>query len=301
MSAPACDRFDRLRRHLNRFMKDPRDGRNSIGELARRLGDHGEVAIVGGMLRDLLLKDNYAGFTSDVDLVIDAPDTSAVRAILSGYGGVRNRFGGYALGTKWSADVWFLDRTWAHVQGHKNLSKVDDLLGTTFFNWDAVLYSMSRKQVICTDSYLKSLDDRYLDINLVPNPNRIGSCVRTLRSAALWGAMVSPQLARVALRVIDEVGPSALLEAEARSYGHRRVLTSATIWDARRSFFAASAFGIACQPLSTSLRGLQRQLPLATEAAPKRQRSERGTVTFSTVAVLPERASKAAASDLVAA
>lgn len=263
---PACERFDRLRRRLSCFIGDARGGRRSVGELAGRLGRLGEVAIVGGMLRDLLLRDDYASFRSDVDLVVDAPDTPEVRALLREYGAVENRFGGWALSTAWRADVWLLSRTWARVQGHRAVAKVDDLLETTFFNWDAVIYSLSRKRVICRDGYLADLDSRFLDINLEPNPNRVGSCVRTLRSAVLWGAVVSPRLARFALGVIGEVGASSLLIAEGRSFGHRRVLTKATIDEAVGAFASAVATGMPSPPLRAAHRGVQRQLPLPPPA-----------------------------------
>ncbi|MFC0387628.1 nucleotidyltransferase family protein [Muricoccus vinaceus] len=256
-------------------MSDARQGRSSVGELARRLGDHGEVAIVGGMLRDLLLNDEYAGFTSDVDLVVDAPDSPALRALLYNYGAVQNRFGGYALSTKWKADVWLLGRTWARVEGHSQVSTVDDLLDTTFFNWDAVLYSMTRKQVICRDDYLAHLDDRLLDINLEPNPNRVGSCVRTIRSAVLWGAVLSPRLARFATEVIEEVGAAALVQADKRSYGHRRLLREATVDEALHCFHTAAETGTPSLPLRASARGIQRRLPLPAASVAAQIREER--------------------------
>ena len=231
-----------------------------------RLGRFGEVAIVGGMLRDLLLRDDYASFCSDVDLVVDAPETPEVRALLREYGAVGNRFGGWALSTTWKADVWLLGRTWARVHGHREVARVDDLLETTFFNWDAVLYSLSRKRVVCHDSYLADLDNRFLYVNLEPNPNRVGSCVRTLRFAVLWGGVVSPRLASFVLNVIGDVGASSLLIAERRSFGYRRVLTKAIIDDAVTTFGSSVATGMPSLPLRAAHRGVQRQLPLPSAA-----------------------------------
>ncbi len=259
---PASDRFDLLRRRLSCFLGDRRQGRRSVGDLAGKLGEFGEVAIVGGMLRDLLLGDAYGRFTSDVDLVVDAPLTPALHRLLQSHGAVENRFGGYALDTEWKADVWLLGHTWARVKGHRRVDAVDDLLGTTFFNWDAILYSLSRRQVVCGDDYILNLDDRLLDINLEPNPNRLGSCVRTLRSAVLWGAVVTPRLAHFALSVIREVGVAGVLLAEARSFRHRRTLTLQDIAAAVAAFEACVLSGTSSAPVRSARRGVQRSLDL---------------------------------------
>lgn len=265
MSAQACERFDLLRRRVSRFVGDSRDGRSSVGELIRRLGQFGEVAIVGGMIRDLLLKDDYASFSSDVDLVLDAPETSELRALLAEYGAVENRFGGYALETAWKSDIWLLGRTWAQVHGHRRVTKVDDLLHTTFFNWDAIVYSWSRKRVICAPGYLRNLDDRLLDINLEPNPNRLGNSVRALRTAVLWGATFSPQLAKFVLDAVAEFGVSTFLEAETRSYRHRRVLSAAAIDEAIDPLTKSTATRAPAAPLKAARYGSRGQLCLALE------------------------------------
>lgn len=270
MSALATERFDLLRRRLSCFLGDAREGRRSVGELICQLEPFGEVAIVGGMLRDLLLKDRYGAFSSDVDLVVDAPDSPALRAVLERHGAVANRFGGYALDTAWKSDVWLLGSTWAHVAGHRRVSRIEDLLETTFFNWDAVIYSPSRKRIMCRPGYLEDLDGRMLDINLEPNPNPLGSCVRTLRAAVQWGATVSPRLAELCAAVIAEHGTAAVVAAETRSYGHRRMLNDAVVREASEKFSAAAASRVPTMPLACAAVGSRGQstLPLPTAGCP---------------------------------
>ena len=296
MSAPATERFDLLRRRLSCFLGDAREGRRSVGELIGQLERFGEVAIVGGMLRDLLLKDRYGAFSADVDLVVDAPDTPALRAVLEGHGATMNRFGGFALGTAWKSDVWLLGNTWAKVAGHRPVSRIEDLLETTFFNWDAVIYSPSRRRIVCRPGYLDDLDGRMLDINLEANPNPLGSCVRTLRAAVQWGATVSPRLAGYCTAVMAEHRAEALVAAETRSYGHRRLLNHAICREAFEEFAAAAASRVPTAPLACASIGSrgQSRLPLPfpapgpVHAAPRRRR--RGRTKESAARPLPELA-----------
>ncbi|BCI67514.1 hypothetical protein AAJCM20276_21380 [Acetobacter aceti] len=221
------------------------------------------------MLRDLLLKDNYAGFRSDVDLVVDAPDCDAFRKLMSDYGAVENRFGGYALSTEWKADVWLLPRTWAHVAGYRQVAQLGDLLETTFFNWDAILYSLTKKKIMYKEGYLDNLDKRVLDINLEQNPNRVGSCVRTLRAVLTWGGIITPRLAQFAVEVIDEVGANTLLQAEKHSFKHRHILSAPIIEEASDVFQKAVYDDTLSKPLRAAAPGAQWQLPFYKEYTKK--------------------------------
>lgn len=255
----ATAKFDRLRRQISFFIGDKRDGRSSVGQLLQQLSGFGEVAIVGGMLRDLLLHKSYAKFTSDVDIVLDADDTPELRQLLTKLGAQKNRFGGYALDTEWQADIWLLGQTWAKVAGHREVTRIEDIAHTTFFNWDAILYSFNKKSFVYNCKYLDHISDRYLDINLKENPNRIGSCVRTLRAALNWGAVLSPSLAAFTAEVIEDVGPNAILQAEKKSFADRSVLTGRIISEAIQLYGVEHRDGI-MRPLPSSYRHLQWKL-----------------------------------------
>lgn len=264
---PASARFDVLRRRLSFFLSDHRQGRQSVGKLVRSLSEFGEVAIVGGMLRDMLLKDDYAAFSSDVDLVVDAPDTPRLRSVLISHGAVVNRFGGYALETSWKSDVWQLPKTWARIHGHREVTKVEDLLHTTFFNWDSVIYSTSRKRIFCGPEYLDDLDRRRLDVVLEANPNPLGSCVRTLRSAVRWRAEISPRLAALTADVIESHGARNVVAAEARSFKGRCLLDADIVRDAATVLRTAAFEGRYSKPLAHACPGTYRQSPLPMDVA----------------------------------
>jgi len=255
MSERAIDPFDVLKRQVSYFLGDKRDHRPTVRGFLSELGSHGEIAIVGGMLRDILI-DGYRNFASDVDLVVDTSDVGALEAFLVGRGGVRNKFGGYALPEKWKIDVWPLQRTWAHVQGHRRVQVLQDLLYTTFFNWDAILYLVGSKRVIAAPRYLDEVGTRYLDLNLVPNPNPQGSLIRTMRAAARYNATLSSELTEYSHRQLRQVPQSAVVAGEAAAYGCRAVLTHADMATAAIRIAEAATNGGPCNPFPP------RQLPL---------------------------------------
>lgn len=222
--APTCDRLSLLGEQIGFFLADPREGRCSVGQLAARLLELGLTFVFGGMPRELLLGEGYDGFRSDVDLVLDAPETPELRRLLASQGARRNRLGGWALGTAWPADLWLLERTWAHTSGQRHVRRPEDLLGTTFFNWDAILYEVGTGRVMCGEGYVAALDARCLDINLAATPNRLGNCVRALRYAARWDATMTPRLARFVLDVVSEEGVAGVLAKEKAAFEGRQIL-----------------------------------------------------------------------------
>lgn len=185
----------RLRRRASYFFASPARGRTEVAQFASLLGKMGDVAVVGGMLRDLHLEGNRA-FKSDVDFVAKPCDLADFDKTLRMMGAKVNRFGGYALClSRWKVEVWPVERTWAARHGHATVNHVEDVLRTTFFDWDAVLFKPLERRVVAGEDYFEKTTCRVLDINLQPNPNPRGNAVRALRYAWRWNARMSPRLA----------------------------------------------------------------------------------------------------------
>src|SRR5205085_9278011 len=128
-------------------------------------------------------------FKSDVDFVIDPVSLVEFDRSLQAAGGRTNRFGGYSLSLGvWKADVWALPRTWAAVAGHRPVRRFEDLRGITYFNWDAVIYTLDDHRIIASERYFDDVRERILEVNLAPNPNRLGNALRALRYAWRWEA-----------------------------------------------------------------------------------------------------------------
>lgn len=166
-----------------------------IGALLDILSGVGESAIFGGLPRDFA-RDGRSAFNSDVDVVVDA-SSDVLDTLLCELGGQRNRFGGYRLKYgRFDFDVWALQSTWAVSNGHVAAHSLNDLIKTTFFDCDAVLFRCRTLEIISSDRFWESIKHGIVDINLEANPHYIGTLARTLRILLEWRQGLGPKLTK---------------------------------------------------------------------------------------------------------
>ena len=207
-----------LNKRVRYFFSTRYRHRSEVHETLGEFNSMGRVAAVGGMLRDLALFGNRS-FCSDIDLVIAPHDLDEFTACMRRRGGVRNRFGGYALPSKkWRIDVWALPTTWAHVQGHVTVKSLEDIKRTTFFDCDAILYDFSDRRLKFDNDYFEKLHERTININLLPNPNPIGNAVRAFRYAMLKNLRWGPDLTCFVAEMVEEYGWTTLAQNEKKSF-----------------------------------------------------------------------------------
>ncbi|MGV1769812.1 hypothetical protein ACQZ6B_06515 [Agrobacterium vitis] len=166
---------------------------DEIGALVDILSGAGDSAIFGGLPRDFA-REGRKFFNSDVDLVVDAsPDV--LDKLLCKLGGNRNRFGGYRLKYgRFDFDVWALQSTWAVSNGYVVAHSLNDLVKTTFFDCDAVLFHCRTLEITSSDRFWTSIKQGIVDINLEANPHYIGTLARTLRILLDWRQKLGPKL-----------------------------------------------------------------------------------------------------------
>jgi hypothetical protein len=207
-----------LEKRIRYFFASPYRGREDVHRTLKGLRDYGRLVLIGGMLRDIAMFGN-ASFNSDLDFVISPYDLESFEKHMTKVGARVNRFGGYALPSrKWQIDVWPLQRTWAHVEGHVKVQTVKDLHYTTFFKCDAITYDLEHKRLRTNEGYFHDLDRKILDINLRPNPNPTGNAVRAFRYALLKGFRWGPLLSQFVAETVDAVGWNELRDVEKRSF-----------------------------------------------------------------------------------
>jgi predicted nucleotidyltransferase len=210
-----------LKKRIGRFVGSKAYARDEVLSVINAAKRVGEVAIFGGMLRDLSLEGNE-GFCSDVDLVVRTADPHGLDEVLKSFSPARNRFGGYRIAlSRWKVDIWEYGSTWAFREGHVKGSDFADLCKTTFFDWDAVVYEVSTAQLHTIDDYLERLGSSTVDINLEPNPNPSGTAVRILRLLAKRNAKLTPRLTAYLVKRIQENSVADICAAESRSYDKR--------------------------------------------------------------------------------
>ena len=207
-----------LKKRLQRFFSYPANGRYAVFNFIEELYPLGKVVVIGGMPRDIALGGSKE-FSSDIDLVIDPNNLHDFQLFMEGKAAKQNKFGGYGtIIGKWRVDIWPLEKTWAKVEGLSSVDKFEDLLKVTFFNWDAILYDIKCNKVIASKDYFDHLNDRYLDINLITNPNPLGCTIRAIKAAHLHNAKFSYQLAVYVYENLREY------KRAIRSYMERKML-----------------------------------------------------------------------------
>lgn len=182
-----------LKKRVRRFFENAPSERRAVMSIISELEELAEVYIFGGLLRDLALR-GVASFDSDVDIVIRPFDGMAFQNWAEESGFEQNKFGGFRLfKDRWLFDVWELDRTWAFRQDASIHRTKYTLTNTTFFNWDAIVYDIRTNQIICPQSYFEDLSQLRLEINFEPNPNPLGTLIRSLKFVK-DGAKTGPNL-----------------------------------------------------------------------------------------------------------
>ncbi len=230
---------DALKRRLDRYF-----WANNTGEmefLRQVLKDaffgFDRLAVVGGLVRDFAY-GGRSSFRSDVDLVIDAPK-ERIAEIASSLDATPNRFGGFGCKQgPWKIDFWALETTWARK--HVTLNSLEDIVSSTFFDWDAVAYDLKEKKLICSEDYLSRIRSRTLDINLLPNPSPLGNLVRAVRRLMIWRIEAGPRLQNFIERHLDEDALRHIQIKELELYSVAVSTSWATSADAKDALFGGN-------------------------------------------------------------
>jgi hypothetical protein len=199
--------------------------------LRKHFLDFDRVAIVGGMVRDIA-RAGKRGFHSDIDLVVEAP-AEAVTELAIRNGARRNQFGGYSFSEDgWKLDFWALETTWAAREGHVQVRSLEDITQCTFFDWDAILYDLKARKVICSESYLDRVHRKTMDISLLANPSYLGNLYRAVHRILAWDLQPGPKLTAFIDEHLDDDGFQSIVQEESKrckraflnSFGDARTL-----------------------------------------------------------------------------
>ncbi len=184
-----------ISRSVERFLKSKNPAmRHLRNEVVEPLEHIGEVAIVGGLVRDIVRYGIDQRPISDIDLVIQG-SPSAVANIARTLSAKPNRFGGFGvISAHYKADFWALSTTWARTNGGLRISRIQDLLDSTFFNWDAIVYSTASSTTYFKDEYLEDIRNHVLEINFGETASHKGNLIRALRRLVAWQAEPGPKL-----------------------------------------------------------------------------------------------------------
>lgn len=209
-----------LKRRLDRFLwENDSDSMSRLqGILCHSFREFERVVIIGGLVRDFA-REGRSGFNSDVDLVIDAP-SEMVSDLAVSLGATPNRFGGFGYhGSGWKVDFWALETTWA--RRFVPMEQVEDVICSTFFDWDAVGYDLWERKLIRNDDYLDRLRSGVLDVNVMISPSTLGNMVRAIRRLVLWDVRAGARLQEFIMMNMNEEALLAIQRVECQLYETR--------------------------------------------------------------------------------
>ena len=204
---------------------------------------NGDACIFGGVIRDFIL-DRDAGVHRDVDLVIYKIDTQ-LEKYLHRYLIKKNRFGGYKLYINdKSYDLWTLNDTWALRQYSKTRHSLKILPHTSFFNVNAIIFSLCHNKFFMHKKFRQSIEDKVLDIVYEGNPCPELCIIKTFQHVNELGMSISQRVVDYLNRWFNDV-KEKLIDIQVSHFGHIRY----SIEELER--FACNAeVGFACQSCS---------------------------------------------------
>lgn len=183
-------------------------------DIISKLEEIGDVIVVGGLVRDLALFGAKGRPISDIDFVVTGRPRK-LDLLATKLGAKANRFGGYGLCRDgFKIDFWSLHRTWAKTNHHAKVTSAKDLVKTTFFDWDGVVFNLSSGEIFSLPKYLDRLNSKIIDINLLENPSVHGNLVRALRRIVMWDAKPSRQLRHFIDENIHQYSWDSIIQAE---------------------------------------------------------------------------------------
>jgi len=195
-------------------------------EVLQELKAIGRIALIGSAVR-ALLNSSLRHFDSDLDFVVEVKDSRAYQRLIDRYSPQQNNFGGYRLSLHGiDIDFWDAQCSWAHTQGHKCVRCLEDVVETTFFNVDAILYIVNERRIEAKLGTLEAIKDGYLDINLYPNPNPLGATLRALRRMCQHNMRASNELVAYIADQLDHFGWDRMSALEKSAYPTKPVLES---------------------------------------------------------------------------
>ena len=228
-----------LKCRLDEFFSD--DSEEDVVYLQQILNHHflsfKRVCVIGGLVRDFA-RVGRDGFDSDVDLVIDAPQ-SDVKTLAEKLSAEENVFGGFSTKVgRWKIDFWAMENTWAFRNNLIKVNSLEDVINCTFFDWDSVAYDLKNRRVICSENYLEKIRSNILEINLLPNPSPLGNLLRAVRRLILWNARAGKVLTQFIKERLDEPALSYVKKKELELYENPVSLKWKNVNDARKEIFA---------------------------------------------------------------
>lgn len=171
----------------------------------------GPSALVGGAIRDWALGNP----PRDLDLTVDCKPED-LKNFVEQFDYEENHFGGFKInlaGLK--VDLWPLSKTWVFTHEVTWPITFENLLKTTFFNIDSIIYLIDSGTIL-EGGFLKAFEKKELDILYEANPMPSLCILKTILHQRKYGFSLSDSLKNFLDRwIVNKTNPITLRKLEA--------------------------------------------------------------------------------------
>lgn len=154
-----------------------------------------DVMIFGGVIREFVFNNFQKVDHRDIDLVI-VNKSKNIEDLLNKYLLNRNSFGGYKLKIdNKDIDIWEFNTTWAIKNQYPLFYSMTEFLpNTSFFNINAVVFSIGKNKLLASDGFIKFFEDEVLDIEFGLNPLPSLCLIKTFEYHEKYKLKLSPSI-----------------------------------------------------------------------------------------------------------
>lgn len=224
VNAKTLGLVEHLREAVNDFLSRHSPWLPAVAEALRGLRREPQVALFGGLLRDLVVFGRDAR-PRDVDLVVGGVTGEELAAAFHPYTQRATRFGGLQLRVEGvEIDLWPLEATWAFRTHRFSPPSFSELPRTTFLNVEAVAVVVQLGKDgaagrVHDAGFFDAVAERRIEINFEDNPRPDLCLARSLDLAARLGYSIGPRLAGFAARWLAQLGEAGFAAAHRAAHG----------------------------------------------------------------------------------
>lgn len=202
MPSPELELRSRIERRLRRFVLEKRVSNPKLVDLIGNVAAASESCAVFGGVPRRHVRGDHLDENFDIDIVVQAEERDVIEHLVEGTSPRKTRFGGWRFDVEGDAvDLWFVEDTWAFRKHQVEFSEFRDVLRTTFFSWDALLFDLKTLQLVAEDRVLAELREGILDVNLDGVLSDAHALIGTYRRVVFDHARLTSRLQAAVLRV----------------------------------------------------------------------------------------------------
>ncbi len=179
------------------------------------IANHTDIYFFSGLIRNYFLK---VDLVRDVDIVLG--DVIDLKRVFSGDLMSKNSFGGHRItvgDTK--IDLWYIGDTWAFQKEMRlNPGRPEELAGTAFFNFSAIVFSLKECKFYYNIHFLRFLRDKKINVAYHPNANYSLCIINSLYYSDTYHLKIANELMRY-LKILYRQVPKDFTSTQLKHFG----------------------------------------------------------------------------------